>query len=87
MMAGLTVEERRQLGLAGYSIRDIRYLSQGTAELKSQKIHEKLSSEKRRHLFASLGDTRSDEAEDAERFKTWKSNLGILGIPYMDVLR
>jgi hypothetical protein len=36
MMAGLTVEERRQLGLAGYSIRDIRYLSQGTAALKSQ---------------------------------------------------
>ena len=33
------------------------------------------------------GDTRSDEVEDAQRFKTWKSNLGILGIPYMDVLR
>jgi hypothetical protein len=44
MMAGLTVEERRQLGLAGYSIRDIRYLSQGTAALKLQKICEKLSS-------------------------------------------
>ena len=28
LMAGLTTAERRQLGLAGYSIQDLRYLNQ-----------------------------------------------------------
>jgi hypothetical protein len=39
MMAGLTVEERRQLGLAGYNIRDIRYLSQGLYLALKQSLH------------------------------------------------
>ncbi len=39
MMAGLTVEERRQLGLAGYNIRDIRYLSQGVYLVLKQSLH------------------------------------------------
>ncbi|XP_050421871.1 unconventional myosin-IXAa isoform X2 [Adelges cooleyi] len=33
------------------------------------------------------GDTRQDEAEDAARFQSWKSCLGLLGIPFMDVVR
>lgn len=61
MMAGLSPEERSLLGLAGYSLADLRYLSSG--------------------------DTRSDEQEDMDRFNTWKANLGILGIPFMDVLK
>ena len=35
MMAGLSGEERRQLGLEGYGVRDLRYLGQDTrAELQ-----------------------------------------------------
>ncbi|XP_050538527.1 unconventional myosin-IXb isoform X2 [Daktulosphaira vitifoliae] len=33
------------------------------------------------------GDTRQDEVEDAARFQSWKSCLGLLGIPFMDVVR
>ncbi|VVC29843.1 Hypothetical protein CINCED_3A016888 [Cinara cedri] len=33
------------------------------------------------------GDTRQDEAEDVVRFQSWKSCLGLLGIPFMDVVR
>ena len=37
--------------------------------------------------YLNCGDTRTDEVEDAARFEVWKGTLGILGIPYMDVLR
>ena len=61
MMSGLNPEERAQLGLDGYTVRDLLYLN--------------------------VGDTRVDEAADAQRFAEWKSNLAILGIPFMDVVR
>ena len=37
--------------------------------------------------YLNTGDTRSDLQQDKERFNTWKSNLVILGIPCMDVLK
>ena len=37
--------------------------------------------------YLNRGDTRTDEAEERERFNTWKANLVILGIPCMDVLK
>ncbi|XP_060869911.1 unconventional myosin-IXa isoform X2 [Metopolophium dirhodum] len=37
--------------------------------------------------YLMQGDTRQDEAEDAIRFQSWKSCLGLLGIPFMDVVR
>ena len=61
MMAGLHPEERLQLGLTDFSIKDLNYLN--------------------------MGDTRQDDAEDAERFENWRSSLAILGIPFMDVVR
>lgn len=33
------------------------------------------------------GDIRQDEKEDAARFQAWKTCLGILGIPFFDVVR
>lgn len=33
------------------------------------------------------GDVRQDEKEDAARFQAWKTCLGILGIPFLDVVR
>lgn len=33
------------------------------------------------------GDTHQDEAEDAARFQQWKTCLGVLGIPFLDVVR
>jgi len=33
------------------------------------------------------GDTRQDEQEDSARFQAWKACLGILGIPFLDVVR
>jgi dachs len=33
------------------------------------------------------GDTHQDEAEDAARFQSWKTCLGVLGIPFLDVVR
>lgn len=33
------------------------------------------------------GDTQQDEQEDAARFAAWKACLGILGIPFIDVVR
>lgn len=33
------------------------------------------------------GDTYQDEQEDAARFGRWKACLGILGIPFIDVVR
>ena len=37
--------------------------------------------------YLNTGDTRTDLQQDKERFNTWKSNLVILGIPCMDVLK
>ena len=37
--------------------------------------------------YLNIGDTRQDETSDAKRFADWKSNLAILGIPFMDVVR
>lgn len=61
MMAGLTSEERKQLGLDRHTVMELRYLNRG--------------------------DTRSDEAQEIERFNTWKANLVVLGIPFMDVVK
>ena len=61
MLAGLSQEERSQLGLEGFTVRDLLYLN--------------------------MGDTRQDEVQDAARFADWKSNLAVLGIPFMDVVR
>lgn len=33
------------------------------------------------------GDVKQDEREDATRFQAWKTCLGILGIPFLDVVR
>lgn len=33
------------------------------------------------------GDLRQDDGEDAARFQAWKTCLGILGIPFLDVVR
>lgn len=33
------------------------------------------------------GDVKQDEHEDATRFQAWKACLGILGIPFLDVVR
>ena len=61
MMAGLSPEERSQLGLDGYSIQDLMYLN--------------------------VGDTRQDQASDSQRFSEFRASLGVLGIPFMDVVR
>ncbi|GLV44854.1 dachs [Carabus blaptoides fortunei] len=37
--------------------------------------------------YLKHGDTRQDMAEDASRFQAWKTCLGILGIPFLDVVR
>ena len=37
--------------------------------------------------YLNIGDTRQDEMSDAQRFADWKSNLAVLGIPFMDVVR
>ncbi|GLH14979.1 Myosin-VIIa [Gryllus bimaculatus] len=37
--------------------------------------------------YLMCGDTRQDEAEDAARFQAWKACLGVLGIPFLDVVR
>ncbi|CAH1367105.1 unconventional myosin-Ia isoform X2 [Tenebrio molitor] len=37
--------------------------------------------------YLQHGDTRQDLAEDSSRFQTWKTCLGILGIPFLDVVR
>ncbi|KAK0180000.1 hypothetical protein PV327_005688 [Microctonus hyperodae] len=37
--------------------------------------------------YLQQGDTRQDEAEDAVRFQAWKACLGVLGIPFLDVVR
>ncbi|XP_043256295.1 unconventional myosin-IXb [Colletes gigas] len=37
--------------------------------------------------YLQQGDTRQDEAEDAIRFQAWKACLGVLGIPFLDVVR
>uniref|UniRef100_A0A8D8VKQ4 Myosin-I heavy chain n=1 Tax=Cacopsylla melanoneura TaxID=428564 RepID=A0A8D8VKQ4_9HEMI len=37
--------------------------------------------------YLQHGDTRQDDVEDAARFQAWKACLGVLGIPFMDVVR
>ncbi|XP_017883806.2 unconventional myosin-IXb isoform X1 [Ceratina calcarata] len=37
--------------------------------------------------YLQHGDTRQDEAKDAIRFQAWKACLGLLGIPFLDVVR
>ncbi|XP_032669499.1 unconventional myosin-IXb isoform X1 [Odontomachus brunneus] len=37
--------------------------------------------------YLQHGDTRQDETEDAIRFQAWKACLGVLGIPFLDVVR
>lgn len=37
--------------------------------------------------YLQNGDTRQDEQEDSARFQAWKACLGILGIPFLDVVR
>jgi dachs len=37
--------------------------------------------------YLKYGDIKQDEQEDAARFQAWKACLGILGIPFIDVVR
>lgn len=37
--------------------------------------------------YLQHGDTRQDLGEDSSRFQAWKTCLGILGIPFLDVVR
>ncbi|XP_066156566.1 unconventional myosin-Ia [Euwallacea fornicatus] len=37
--------------------------------------------------YLQYGDVRQDVGEDASRFQAWKTCLGVLGIPFMDVVR
>ncbi|KAF7263346.1 hypothetical protein GWI33_002767, partial [Rhynchophorus ferrugineus] len=37
--------------------------------------------------YLQHGDIRQDIAEDASRFQAWKTCLGVLGIPFLDVVR
>lgn len=37
--------------------------------------------------YLKCGDTKQDEAEDGARFQAWKACLGVLGIPFLDVVR
>ncbi|XP_046478520.1 unconventional myosin-Va isoform X1 [Neodiprion pinetum] len=37
--------------------------------------------------YLQHGDTRQEETEDAVRFHSWKACLGVLGIPFLDVVR
>ncbi|KAL1491573.1 hypothetical protein ABEB36_012148 [Hypothenemus hampei] len=37
--------------------------------------------------YLKYGDVRQDVVEDASRFQAWKTCLGVLGIPFMDVVR
>lgn len=37
--------------------------------------------------YLQSGDTHQDEQEDSSRFQAWKACLGILGIPFLDVVR
>lgn len=37
--------------------------------------------------YLQNGDIRQDDQEDAARFQAWKACLGILGIPFLDVVR
>ncbi|CAG7834204.1 unnamed protein product [Allacma fusca] len=40
-----------------------------------------------RYLSSAAADRGTDEAEDARRFLDWKASLGVLGIPFLDVVR
>lgn len=37
--------------------------------------------------YLQNADIQQDETEDATRFQEWKTCLGILGIPFLDVVR
>lgn len=37
--------------------------------------------------YLSSGDTSQDVEEDSARFQAWKTCLGVLGIPFLDVVR
>lgn len=37
--------------------------------------------------YLQYGDINQDEQEDSSRFQAWKACLGILGIPFLDVVR
>ncbi len=37
--------------------------------------------------FLNCGDARVDAAAESARFAEWRSNLSVLGIPFMDVVR
>lgn len=37
--------------------------------------------------YLQSGDTRQDMTEDSNRFQAWKQCLGVLGIPFLDVVR
>ncbi|XP_077297519.1 unconventional myosin-IXb-like dachs [Arctopsyche grandis] len=37
--------------------------------------------------YLQMGDTRQNDSEDSARFQAWKACLGVLGIPFLDVVR
>ena len=37
--------------------------------------------------YLHQGEVRQDVQEDARRFQAWKACLGVLGIPFLDVVR
>ncbi|XP_030380655.1 unconventional myosin-IXAa [Scaptodrosophila lebanonensis] len=53
-----------------------------------QKLHlEGYSPANLRYLQTGINDTGRNEVEDSVRFQAWKTCLGILGIPFLDVVR
>ena len=56
-----------------------------TAEERARLSLEGYSVDNLRYL--NRGDTRCNQAEDARRFTAWKACLGVLGIPFLDVVR
>ena len=56
-----------------------------TAEERARLCLEGYSVDNLRYLNG--GDTRCNQAEDARRFAAWKACLGVLGIPFLDVVR
>ena len=100
MMAGLGQQERKDLGLAGYTVRDLRFAASTVLdspffflEMQLMRFHQfvklYISSDSLilSHRYLNQGDSRMDEALEVERFNVWKANLAVLGIPFMDVVR
>ncbi|KAI9556922.1 hypothetical protein GHT06_016716 [Daphnia sinensis] len=56
-----------------------------TAEERARLSLEGYSVDNLRYL--NRGDTRCNQADDARRFANWKACLGVLGIPFLDVVR